>query len=392
MSYNHFSKSFDPKEFKQYLSKFRVALVHDYLCEYGGAERVLEALYELFDKPDVYVSFYDKKRLGIHAKRFKNWNIYESDLVKLPFYKKLYSPYRIFAAHFFKKFDLKNYDLVISSTNAYQSKAVRVKRGRHISYCHTPTRSLYGYVTGQNWQKSKIKRFVALFINFYMRKVDFETAQKVDFFLTNSKETQSRIRKFFRRNSFVIYPPVKINKQRQNIVSFDKRDYFLYVNRLGFAKHPDIAIKAMIKANLPLKVVGVGTMLDELIELAKPYKNIQFLYSVDDKTLHSLYKHAKALLYPVEDEDFGMVPIEAMSFGTPVIAHFSGGPKETIKHKKTGVFFKQLSVNALLKALDIYKTIDFDPFYIFSSVQKYDIEIFKKNVLKFIYKNISFSR
>src|SRR4030042_4879449 len=203
----------------------KVALVHDFLIEYGGAERVLEALHEIWPKAPVYTAFYNPDSLGKNAKRFKNWRIITSWGTKLPFWKKLVSPYRIFAKSFFEKFDLSGFDLVISSSNMYMAKAVRVPDGVHICYCHTPPRFLYGYPTALNWRKNPILRPVGEVINHFMRVWDFEAAQppkgqgvgesesqsykgRVDYFIANSKEVQARIKKFYRRDSVVIYPPV----------------------------------------------------------------------------------------------------------------------------------------------------------------------------------------
>jgi len=333
----------------------KVALIHDYLCEYGGAERVLEALHELFPEAPVYVSFLDKKRMGIHWQNFKDWDIRETDLTKLPLYKKLYSPYRVMAAHYFKKLDLSKYDLVISSSNAYMAKAVIVPNGKHYCYCHTPPRALYGYTTGSNWQKKWYTRLGGTIINHFMRVVDFQVSQKVDQFIANSEETQRRIRKFYRRDSIVINPPVKVNKDKKIILN-NKGDYYLYVNRLTFAKHPEMAVQAAKELKIPLKMVGAGKMEQELKEMAG--SSVDFYNSANDKQLKELYSGAKALLYPVEDEDFGMIPVEAMSYGVPVIAHRSGGPMETIIDGKTGVFFDDLSVSGLIKAIKSFEKMD----------------------------------
>src|SRR3989344_2690200 len=188
----------------------KVALVHDFLIEYGGAERVLEALHEIWPKAPVYTAFYNPKSLGNQAYRFKNWRIITSWGTKLPFWRQLISPYRVFSKSFFESFDLSGFDLVISSNAMYMAKAVKVPDGVHICYCHTPPRFLYGYPTAMNWRKSPILRPIGEIINHVMRIWDFEAAQRIGYFIANSKEVAGRIKKFYRRDSVVIYPPVEL--------------------------------------------------------------------------------------------------------------------------------------------------------------------------------------
>jgi len=201
----------------------KIALVHDFLIEYGGAERVLEALHEIWPKAPVYTAFYDPKKLGVNAIKFKDWKIITSWGQKLPFGLKLVSPYRIFAKSFFDSFDLSKFDLVISSSNMYFAKSVNVPNGVHITYCHTPPRALWGYRTARDWQKNPFIKFYGLVINHFMRVWDFEVAQsprdefwgkrgRVDYFIANSKEVAGRIKKFYRRDSKVIYPPIDVRK------------------------------------------------------------------------------------------------------------------------------------------------------------------------------------
>nr|MBP7768862.1 glycosyltransferase [Candidatus Woesebacteria bacterium] len=262
----------------------RIALIHDYLLEYGGAERVLEALHELYPDAPVYTSFIDRDRLGIHASRFKDWDIRETWITKLPFYKALHSPYRLFAPKAFADLDLSDFDVVISSSNAYYAKAVSVPGGVHICYCHTPPRSLYGYSTTFDWKQHPVMRFFGSLINHYLRVVDFQIAQRVDYFITNSAETAARIRKFYRRDATVIYPPVSIPDRPPAIpASKKKNSYYLYVNRLAYAKHPELAVMACTELRLPLKIAGDGKIRPYLESIAGP--TVEFLGSVSDETL-----------------------------------------------------------------------------------------------------------
>src|SRR3990172_301855 len=218
----------------------RVALVHDFLIEYGGAERGLESLHEGWPKAPVYTAFYNPQTLGPHAKKFKNWKIITSWGTRLPFWQKLVSPYRVFSKSFFASFDLSTFDLVISSNAMYMAKAVTLRRAQgkklpiHICYCHTPPRHLYGYHTASDWKKNFFSRTSGYLINHFMRVWDFEAAQKparnaaqsvaggVDYFIANSKEVQSRIKKFYRRDSTVIYPPVDVNRFSLFAIGYSK--------------------------------------------------------------------------------------------------------------------------------------------------------------------------
>lgn len=360
----------------------KIALVHDYLREYGGAERVLEALHELYPYAPLYTAFVDKAALGIHWDKFKDWNIKESPITKIPGYQKLYSPLRVWAPNYFEAFDLSEYDVVISSSNAYMAKAVKVRPGAiHICYCHTPPRSLYGYSTMSDWKSNPVTRVGGTLINHYLRVVDFKIAQNVTFFIANSKETAKRIEKFYRRDSTIIYPPVTV-PDTLPAKAKKKGDYYLYVNRLALAKHPELAVQAATKLKLPLKVVGSGKMLTELQNMAGD--TVEFLGAVPDDELHDLYADAKALLYPVEDEDFGIVPVEAMGYGVPVIAHESGGPKETIIEEKTGLFFQELSLAGLVEAILLSQRYTWDATAIHKHALQFNVATFKKKIETFV--------
>jgi glycosyltransferase involved in cell wall biosynthesis len=367
------------------LKKYKkVALVHDYLAEYGGAERVLEALHELFPEAPVFVAFLNKKKLGSAWQKFATWDIRQTWMSQLPFITKLHSPYRIFAPKAFADLDLSEYDLVISSSNAYFAKAVRVPNGVHYCYCHTPPRALYGYTTGSNWKKHSLTRWAGEVLNHFLRLIDFEISQEsVTHFIANSHETARRITKFYRRGSVVIYPPVDVPDTAPARNAASDKSYFLYVNRLAFAKHPELAVAVATKLSLPLKVVGTGPSLAELKTIAGP--TVEFLGFVPDEELSDLYQGARALLYPVEDEDFGIVPVEAMGHGVPVIAHNSGGPQETVLPGKTGVLFDELSSDGLRAAIAEFLKLEkkgmFTAKVLYAHALRFSAERFKQEVL-----------
>jgi glycosyltransferase involved in cell wall biosynthesis len=377
------------------LPKIKVALAHDFLREYGGAERVVEALHELFPQAPLYVAFADPKAMGLHWAKFRNWEIHQSWLSRVPGVHHFFSPLRILASRAFESFDLSEYDLVISSSNAYFAKAVRVRPDAlHLCYCHTPPRSLYGFSTMSNWQQNPVTHVAGTLINHFCRVVDFRTAQRVKIFIANSREVQARIAKFYRRDSVVIYPPVNVGAASLRPATAGHRsaaqaaNYYLYVNRLAFAKHPELAVQACSQLGVPLKVVGAGKMLEKLKALAGP--TVELLGSVDDQKLNELYAGAKALLYPVEDEDFGIVPIEAMAHGVPVIAHRSGGPRETIIEGKTGLFFDDLTVEGMANAIKKFEkqAKSFRSAGLVKHAQKFSKERFKELILELISQNL----
>jgi glycosyltransferase involved in cell wall biosynthesis len=372
----------------------KIALAHDYLFDYGGAERVVEALHQTYPQAPLYTAFKNKKSLGIHWQNFKDWDIRESWLTEIPFYQKLFSPLRIWAPNYFADFDLSDYDVVITSSNAYFAKAVRVRKndpqGRpdavQICYCHTPPRSLYGLSTMTDWKKNPFTNFFGNLINHYLRVVDVKISQNVDYFIANSEEVKQRIQKYYRRDATVIYPPVTVPKTWAEVEKRRTQTYYLYVNRLAFSKHPELAVQACTELNLPLKVVGNGKMLSTLKDMAGP--TVDFLGAVPDDQLQDLYAGAIALIYPVEDEDFGIVPVEAMGYGVPVIAHRSGGPKETIKEGKTGLFFDELTTKGVITAIRNFqkKSKTFSAKEIHDYAQKFSLVEFQKKIRAFVEK------
>jgi glycosyltransferase involved in cell wall biosynthesis len=212
---------------------------------------------------------------------------------------------------------------------------------------------LYGYPTGSNLQKYPLVRAYASIVNFFLRHYDFQTAQAVDYFIANSKETAMRVKKFYRRDSTVIYPPIDVDGSQFMVHSKKKRSYYLSVGRLSWAKRVDVLIKACNELKLPLKIVGSGKEENALRNIAGP--TIEFAGNVSDSKLGVLYQGAKALLFCALDEDFGMVPAEAMSYGTPVIALAQGGVVETVIDGKTGVLFNNPEVETLKKAIETFE-------------------------------------
>ena len=370
----------------------KIALIHDYLAEYGGAERVLEALHEIWPKAPVYTAYFDPKGLGPHAERFKNWEIRQSWARYLPFMPKMLSPYRIFAPLFFESFDFSGFDVVISSTNIYFAKGVVTKpETLHICYCHTPPRYLYGYPYATRFRNYPVVKQISDVLNHFLRIYDYLAAQRADSFVANSRNTAARIRKFYRREARVIYPPVEIQAalrtpKKSNAEKTEGAEntegYFLFVSRLDHFKRADLAVRACNQLKLPLKVVGKGPEEENIKVMAGP--TVEILGEISDKKLWELYHGCKALIYPVEQEDFGIVPVEAMAAGKPVIALAQGGVLESIVSGKTGVFFDEPTVESLIEAIQRYKDIKIHKRDCIKQAEGFSKKRFKREMKKFV--------
>ncbi|MBI2039576.1 glycosyltransferase [Candidatus Microgenomates bacterium] len=377
----------------------RVALVHDYLREYGGAERVLEVLHEIFPNAPLYTAYYNPDQLGPNAERIKQWDIRTSWLQKIPLASKLISPFRIFAPLIFESFDLSEYDLVISSCSIYFAKAVITKpESLHISYIHTPPRYLYGYTTSFSYKKNPITKILGEIANQILRVYDFETSQRPDILVANSKEVQARIKKFYRRDSVVIYPPVNlpvipIRRQAERNLKTKKDGYYLSVGRLVRGKGIGVIVEACGKLGLPLKVVGAGPEFSNIKHQISNIKfnHIELLGQVSDEELPKLYSGAIATVVASEDEDFGIVPVESMAAGTLVIAPKAGGFLETVVDGRTGILYGgsgMVTVESLMDALQKFDPSKFDPEILRKNAQNFSKERFKKEILELVDKNL----
>lgn len=368
----------------------KVALVHDYLREYGGAERVLEALHEIWPEAPIYTAYYNPASLGIHKSKFKGWNIKTSWIQNLPFANRLLSPFRIFAPGIFEGFDFSEFDLVISSCNTYFSKAVQVKKdAKSISYIHTPPRYLYGYTTSFNYKKHWWTRVIAELMNHYLRVVDFETSQRPDMLIANSENVKSRIRKFYRRDAEVVYPPVDVAELLK--IKKQKGKYFLTLNRLSRGKGTEIAVAACSKLNLPLKVASTGGELSNLKKIAG--KSVEFIGEVSEEEKAELFSEATALIACSEDEDFGITVVEAQAAGVPVIAAKAGGHLETVVEGKTGEFYMPgflgdyqtyvdpVSVDNLVDVLEKFNPAKYKESDLRKNAEKFSKESFKKMIM-----------
>lgn len=365
----------------------KIALVHDQLQEFGGAERVLVALKQIFPEADVFTSFYNPKALGIHAHHFKNWNIITSWGDKVGIFKKWYSPLRFLTPYIWEPFNFNEYDLVISSSGSYMCKGIITKpKTKHLCYLHHPPRYLYYYETAREWQKHKPIEIYGHLINHELRQWDYLSSQRVDYFIANSEETKKRITKYYRRDSKVIYPPVQIPSEPIRY-SLSADSYYITTSRLARAKHVDVLIKAANKLKFKLKIIGSGRDAENLKNMAGP--TVEFLSKVTDSEFEKLYKNAKGYLFASVDEEFGIAPVEALGYGIPVIAYASGGLLEIVKDGKNGYLYSELNEESLMEKIKKFESLSEKELlemrkHARTSAEQYSFENFKKQILNFI--------
>jgi len=363
----------------------KVALVHDYLKEFGGAERVLVELAEIYPEAPIYTAFCDKNWAA--GKAFSGKKVIESKFAPVIKYKNLYSPLRFLAPAIWRSFDLSSYQLVIASSSWYITRGFKVgDKTKVICYCHAPPRYLYGYPTSVEWQRFLPVKIYASLVNHFLRLDDFRTAQKVDYFIANSENVQARIKKFYRKEAKVIYPPVEVEKIARATKDLVAEDYFLVVARIVGAKGIEMAVEAAKKLGVPLKVVGEPAGLAWLGKDMKKNNNkwVEFVGRVSDEELYSYYGKCRGFLALAFDEDFGITPVEAMAAGRPVIAFRGGGYLETVVEGVTGEFFDRYLVESLVKAMKKFKAEKYKAEDCRRQAKKFSKERFRKDFKAFI--------
>ena len=373
----------------------KVALVHDYLKEYGGAERVLKVLTEMYPDAPIYTAFCDRN--SVAGREFAGVKIIESYFAPLIKHWNLYSPLRFLAPFIWKSFDLSDYDLVISSASWYITRGFSTKGGsasgrrvgpktRVICYCHTPPRYLYGYQTSIEWQRYWPVRVYATIVNHFLRMFDFSTAQKVDLFIANSKNVAERIKKFYRRDSVVVYPPVGVEEIIKATADLKPKDYYLLVSRIVGAKGVELAMQLAKKTKTPVKIVGEKAGLKWLDGSLEKLDNnwVEMTGRVNDQDLYRYYGECKAFLALAKEEDFGMTVVEAQAAGRPVIAFRGGGYLETVIEGKTGVFFDELTVENLADAVRRLEKTKWNKKEIQENAKRFSKEKFIEGVEKLV--------
>ncbi len=357
----------------------KIAFVHDYLVQYGGAERVLEALAEIWPQAPIYTLIFNSKK--VHHK-FSDKNIRASFLQKIPFAKKYHRIFPVLMMPAIEQFNLDYYDIVISDSSSFAKNIVTGPDTLHICYCHTPMRYAWDdcqYYTQEFDFPGWVKKMTPFLMN-YIRTWDYYSTNGVDYFIANSNFVRSRIKKYYRRTAEVVNPP--LNLENFFITPKEKLgNYFLLVGRMMKYKRMDLVIKAFNKLKLPLKVVGRGMEYGNLKKISG--SNIEFLGRVSDKKLAKLYSSAQAFIFP-QEEDFGIVAIEALASGRPVIAYAAGDIKENVIDGKSGVLFQNQTEEDLIQAVKRYKKINFDSRFIRQQAERFDKKIFKEKIKYFV--------
>ncbi len=359
----------------------KVALVYDRINKWGGAERVLLALHKIFPEAPVFTSVYSPR----HAVWAKKFNVKPSFLQQFPHIVTHHELYPYLMPIAFERFSFSGYDLVVSVTSEAAKGIITPIGTHHISYILTPTRYLWsGYE--EYFANPAFKMITSPAVS-YLKKWDRVASKRPDTLVAISKEVQGRIKKYYERDSVVIYPPADLDvRLKTKDVRRKKSGYFLIVSRLSkFTKYKriDIAIQACNALQLPLKIVGEGNWRKELEAMAGP--TIEFCGSVNDIKLAEYYQNCRALIFPAR-EDFGLTVVEAQAFGKPVIAFRGGGALETIKEGKTGIFFDQQARDSLIHALKIFEHMHFDPQAGKKNALQFSQSTFQKAFLKLVQK------
>lgn len=361
------------------MKKPRLALVYDRINKFGGAERILLALHKIWPEAPLFTAVYHPEKAG-WAKEFK---VVSSFLQRFPLAKSYHEIYPWLTPMAFESFDFFTFDIVISVTSAEAKGIITKPQTLHVCYCLTPTRYLWsGYDFYKKSQQfgffNILTKPLFLKISQGLRQGDKIASQRPDYYLAISQEVKKRIKKYYHRDSEVIYPSVDTNKFSKSTINNQQlttNNYFLVVSRLVPYKRIDLAVKAFNRLGLALKIVGVGSELGRLKRIAR--KNIEFLGELTDDCLIRYYQKCVALIFPGE-EDFGLAPIEAQAAGKPVIALRKGGVKETVIEGKTGIFFERQTVESLARAVLKFQNLRFSNKNCWENAKKFDQQIFIK--------------
>jgi glycosyltransferase involved in cell wall biosynthesis len=353
----------------------KIALVHDYLVQYGGAERVLEAFTEVWPYAPIYTLLHDPE--AMHGK-FADKRIYTSFLQRSRFARKHHRLFPPLMPVAIESFDFSQYDVVLSDSSSYAKGIITRPETLHISYVHTPMR--YAWDDCQKYtQDFGFPRFIKRLVPFFMNPIrlwDKVSADRVDHFIANSEFVRARIAKYYRKEAVVIHPPVDVSRFHV-APPRERKNYFLMVGRLIAYKRHDIAIEAFNQMQLPLKIIGRGPELDRLKQLAGP--TIEFLGRVPDEELPDYYAECQAFIFP-QEEDFGIVAEEAFASGRPVIAYRGGDIVEHLEEGTMGEFFAEQTAAELVAAVRRFQGKDYDSLAIRKKAERFDKTLFQATI------------
>ncbi len=342
----------------------KVALAHDYLNQYGGAERVLDEMKAIWPEAPVYTSIYDPARMPA---RYREWDIRTSWLNRLPYAKRKHQALLPLLPQAFESFDFSGFDVVVSSSSGLVHGILPPPGVTHVCYCHSPPRFLWDYHAYA--EREALGGLARAFLGPQLQKLrvwDRVSADRTDVWITTSRVMQTRIKQVYDKASVILPCPVEV---RRFEVGAGPGTHYLMLMRLVGWKRPDIVVDACTQLGLPLVVAGDGRELAALKRRAGP--TIRFVGRVDDAQMKGLYRDCKALILPSE-EDFGITPLEAMSAGRPVIAYGRGGVLDTVRPGVTGAFFAEQTSEAVMGALTAFDGDAFDPAVIRRHADQFD--------------------
>ena len=369
------------------LKDLRVAIISDELQFWGGAQDDIIAFTKVFPNSTIYTSIYEEDVLEKH---FQGKEVKASFIQKMPFEKKLREEYFLLYPLAFRMFNLNEYDLVISVSSAF-AKFVKTPNGaKHFLYCLTPPRYLWLETRSDRHTHKLSYKIYSLFkpiLHGYWKKRDKEAAKRADMVAANSKEVAGRIKKFYELDAKVLYPPVEMDYIKFNPKYSSREDWFLYVGRVERYKGVDLMVRACIEAKKKLKIAGKGSFVNDLKKIVKELKGedfVEFLGYVDDEQKANLLYKCKALVFPVKDEDFGIVPIEANAAGCPVLAFAGGGVLETMIDGVTGKFFEEYSSSSLKSELEKWESYSFNPEDCKKQSERFSFDVFENNMVDLI--------
>ncbi|MFN8634444.1 MAG: glycosyltransferase [Chloroflexota bacterium] len=354
----------------------KVALAHDYLNQYGGAERVLEQLHDMYPDAPIYTSMYDPSAMPA---AYRSWDIRTSFMQRLPFVMTRHQAYLMAYPIAFESFDLGAYDVVISNSSAFCKGVITGPNTMHISYCLTPMRWVWRYRDYVDRERlGGFTRMILPPLIHYLRLWDVSTSARVDRFVSISTAVAARIRKYYRRDSEIIYPPVDTEQFPSHCPT---GDYYMTVGRLTPYQRKDLIVDAFRELGLPVKIVGDGRDRARLQARATP--NVELLGRVSDDTLRDLYANCRGYLFPGE-EDFGIAPVEAQAAGKPVIAYAAGGALDTVIDGETGVHFARQTPHDLADAVRRFEHLTFDPVRIRQNAERFSSRVFRDRFGAFV--------
>ena len=354
----------------------RIALIHDYFVELGGAERVVEAIHDSFPSAPLYTTVALPQFL---PKRLKAVDIRTSALQHLPAMERKFRHYFMLYPFAVENFDLSSYDLIFSSSSGYAKGVKKRRNAIHVCYCYTPMRWVWryeDYVAREGFSKG-IREMLPLMM-WGLRKWDLRAAKQPNYYITSSHLVADRIKQTYGREAQVIPPPIDVTRFH---MSNDIQDYYLVLSRLIPYKRIDIAIEACKRMNRRLVIIGDGPDRARLEKLADD--RIEFLGRQPDQIVNYYLARCRALLFPGE-EDFGMAPLEANAAGRPVIAYNAGGATETVVDGKTGVFFDQANSRSLSSSIERFESMVWSQVLLRRHAEKFDYNVFAFRVLQFL--------